>query len=240
MSAKKRKKATRPSGGRRAAHKMDKGGRAPWWRSKSGWRRAPLTAAERAILEELNVGGAVPGRVLAQRAGCFGRNATRRLREIVWGLRSARRVPILSSSAGYWLAQTPDDIKPFCSRMQQVGRDHFAIASIVQGVTVDVVAGQMLLDMFEPGRDADHPAEPDTPHRKGWQLHLQAGRRRIKIADVLGQTLNLLRKSPELFEANADLLRDKYGVLVLSAEQARKLRRAKQDLDEILAAGTTA
>jgi hypothetical protein len=191
-----------------------------------------LTDAERVVLEALNSACVISGDQLANLAGMVGAKSDtrrRRLRELIWHLRSRHRIPILSSPLGYWLAETPEDIKPFCQRMQQYGRDHLAIASIVKGVTVDVEAGQMLLDMF----DEERPVEGDSAHKKAWEMFLTAGSRRIKLADVLGQTLNLMKKNPELFEANARILEKEYGVMVLSPEQARKLEQAKKLLSDV-------
>jgi hypothetical protein len=193
---------------------------------------AVLSECEKAVLERLNAGGVVNGGALAVIGQCGGsqdKTRRRRLREMIWILRSQHRIPILSSSSGYWLAQSPDEIAPFARRMQQVGRDHLAIASIVQKITVDVAAGQMLLDLFADGvQDGSRPRRRNSAYSNGWQLHLEAGHRRIQIADVLGRTLELLKKDPELFEANKHLLAEEYGVMVLSAEEARNFRTAKR------------
>jgi len=194
--------------------------------------REILTDAERAVLAALNEGRLVSGSALAVAAGCAGTQDVtrrRRLRELIWHLRSAHRIPILSSSRGYWLARSPDEIAPFARRMQQVGRDHLAIASIVQQVTVDVAAGQMLLDLFAHETETGgRPRRRDSAYAHGWRLHLEAGRRRIQIADVLGRTLELLRRDPELFAVNKHVLAEEYGVMVLTANEARNLRLAKQ------------
>lgn len=195
--------------------------------SKTKQAERALTPMEQAVLDRLNAGDVVSGGALAIIGQCPGaedKTRRRRLREMIWHLRSTHRIPILSSSRGYWLAQSPDEIGPFSRRMKQVGRDHFAIASVVQKTTVDVVAGQMLLELFGD----DRPRERDTPHTRAWRLHLEAGQRRIQIADVLGRTLELLKKDPELFEANKHLLAKEYGVMVLSPEEARNLRLAQK------------
>lgn len=184
----------------------------------------PLQPREQAIMEILNslAGKAISGHDLAHRLGVKQRN----LRVWIARLRLDRNLPIMSSpEGGYWLPQSTDDVKAFGERMMRYGRDYFAIAGRVRRTTADVIAGQFLLDMF--------PVRPSATHDKAWEMFLSAGRRRINVVDVLGQTFRLMRESPELFSSGREQLERDYDVIILSPEEARKFRTAQELLGGI-------
>lgn len=209
-----------------------------------GMPEAPLSDAERRVLDALNAqaGRRVSGAAIVRAAGLLG---TRHLRRIVWRLRSARRIPVVGwpgKQGGYMLAETAEQIKAHRDYCHKMGRDFFAIAAIVQGVTADVVAGQMILDLFPgpdaPGGNRRQDGRPvrraDTPHEKAWALHLAAGQRRRTFVDVLRNLLGHMAEHPDVYRQELEALGKDYGTVLLAGDQARKLRDAAAAITEAL------
>jgi hypothetical protein len=189
-----------------------------------------LTNQERAILDELNGGGLVSGRALAQVAGV----EPRWLRSIVWRLRSVHRVPILGwPGKGYQIARDQDDVRKYLALVTAYGRDYFALASLVEGVTVDVAAAQAIMDLF-PGRANETAvAADDTARRKAWEVFVTAGKRQLNYVDVLAHMIDRLKNDPELLDAERGRLETDHGVLILSPSEAQDLRQAQKALARV-------
>ena len=193
-----------------------------------------LTDAERAVLEELNSGGIVTGRRLAATAGLTGPRAVRDLRVLIQRLRFGRRIPIIGwVGGGYQLASDPQMVKRYIDQVKQYGRDYFALGSVIAGVTADVIAGQMLIESFGEPEQGELPLGSAGPHESAWRSHLEAGRRRVRLADVVRRVLDHMGRHPQLYREDVAEIRERCGVLLLSPEQQSNIRKARKLLDDI-------
>jgi hypothetical protein len=203
---------------------------------KAMWGRpaaesSDLTAVERAVLDTV---AAAPDNGFARMGTLEAASgfAARQVREIIAHLRFTHKQPILGwPGEGYSFADKPEDVKRYMSQCQEMGRDYFALGSVVGRTTVDVVAGQMILDLF--GREG--PA-PSTDGQRTWELFLQAGKRRIGMRDVLGRLLDHMSSNPTLYKEDLEELGKKYGAVLLDSDRVAKLRKLQRELGELLPA----
>ncbi len=156
------------------------------------------------------------GRELADRLGL---DSTRELRrEVIWPLRSQRRVPVHSKPGprgGYKVNVTAEEHLDALTYNDQLGRDFLAIKSILRRESLDVVMGQMVLDFL--------PSDGDQAD-DGLGLLVRTQRadgRRVTWLDVLHRLLEVVATNPADYADEIDTLSRRFGGLFLSSAEQR-------------------
>lgn len=189
----------------------------------------------RAINVLTNTSWWISGKALATRLGL---NDTRELRSrVIWPLRSRYGLPVHSRpgvGGGYKLKVTAEEHADCLQWNENMGRDFFAIQSILRDESLDLVMGQMVLSLLPSGKEPDAAGEqPGQPRKDGLAMLLAAQARKgrqVRWLDVLTHLLDVLAERPDVYAEEIDAIGRRFGGLFLTAEQRAE---AKQHLDRL-------
>lgn len=170
----------------------------------------------------------------AELAASVGLDDTRELRaRVIWPLRCRYRVPIHSrpgSRGGYKLAVTPAEHRECLDWTDSLGRDFFAIRSILQGETLDVVAAGMIRTLFPIQDTVARPADAlsmliDAEAKQG---------RRIRFVDVLHNLMATLAERPEQYADEIAEIRSRWGGVFIAPGDRQAMLKHLQAAQAIL------
>jgi len=167
----------------------------------------------------------VAGAWLARECGLADTRALRKF--VICPLRFRDRVPIHykpGSGGGYKIRVTAGEHAACVAAARRMGRDFFALAGQLKQESLDVVAGQMVMEFF-PARDGERAgAAPPADDALGQLIDAQARRgRRVRWVDVVQNLLAVMAERPEEYADEIEEVRKRFGGLFLPAEERRRL-----------------